>query len=63
MYIISPFGVIVKQNINRRYIFMSEERKEIIAELNKEIEEISNISVIRFILSIVRSYKKGGVSA
>lgn len=39
---------------------MVDERKQVIAELNKEIEEISNIAMIRFILNIIRSYKKGG---
>lgn len=39
---------------------MTDERKQIIEEINKEIEEINNISVIRFILGVVRSYKKGG---
>lgn len=37
-----------------------DERKEVIAELLKEIEDIHNIAKIRFILGIVRSYKKGG---
>lgn len=39
---------------------MVEEKKQIIEELVKEVEEISNIAMIRFILLIVRSYKKGG---
>ena len=38
-----------------------DERKEVIAELFKEIEGIHNIAKIRFILNIVRNYKKGGV--
>lgn len=42
---------------------MADERKQIIEELNKEIEEISNVAVIRFILNIIRSYKKGGAKA
>lgn len=40
---------------------MTDERKQIIDEIIKEIEEISNIAKIRFILNVVRSYKKGGV--
>lgn len=42
---------------------MADERKRVIEELAKEVEEIQNISTIRFILSIIRSYKKGGASA
>lgn len=39
-----------------------DERKETIAELLKEIEGIQNIAKIRFISSVVKSYKeKGGV--
>ena len=38
-----------------------DERKEAIEELLKEIEGVHNIAKIRFILSIVRNYKKGGV--
>ena len=38
-----------------------DERKETIAELLKEIEGIHNIAKIRFILNIVKNYKKGGV--
>lgn len=37
---------------------MSEERKEVIAELVKEVEGISNIAVIRFILNVVKSFKE-----
>lgn len=43
---------------------MSEERKEVIAELVKEVEGINNIAVIRFILNVVKSFmenKKWGV--
>lgn len=40
---------------------MSDERKKVIAELLEEIEGIHNIAKIRFILKIVKSYKKGGV--
>lgn len=36
---------------------MPDERKQVIEEINKEIEGISNIAKIRFILDIVRSYK------
>lgn len=42
---------------------MNDEKKQIIDELVKEVEGIGNISMIRFILSVVRSYKKGGVKA
>ena len=38
-----------------------DEREEAIAELLKEIEGIHNIAKIRFILSIVKNYKKGGI--
>lgn len=37
---------------------MSEEKKRIIDELVKEIEEINNIAIIRFILNTVKSFKK-----
>lgn len=37
---------------------MNDERKEIIAELNKEIESINNIAIIRFILYTVQAFKK-----
>ena len=37
-----------------------DEKKQVIQELVKEVETINNIAKIRFILSIVRSYKKGG---
>lgn len=37
---------------------MADERKQVIEEIVKEIEDISNIARIRFILSVVRSYKK-----
>lgn len=40
---------------------MTDERKQIIDEIIKEIEGISNIAKIRFILYVVRSYKSGGV--
>lgn len=39
---------------------MSEERKAVITELVKEIEGINNIAVIRFILNVVKSFKKSG---
>lgn len=41
---------------------MTDERKKIIEELINEVEEIKSIDKIRFILSIIRSYKKGGAS-
>lgn len=41
---------------------MGDERTKVISEINKEIEEISNVVVIRLILSVVRSYKKGGAA-
>ena len=37
---------------------VSDERKEIIAELNKEVGSIRNISIMRFILNVVKSFKK-----
>lgn len=37
---------------------MSDERKQVIEEIVKEIEGISNIAMIHFILGVVRSYKK-----
>lgn len=37
---------------------MSEEKKQIIDELVKEVEEISNIAIIRFILGVAKSFKK-----
>lgn len=46
-----------------RSTHIPDERKETIAELLKEIEGIHNIAKIRFILSIVKNYKKGGVVA
>lgn len=41
---------------------MADEKKKIIEELVKEVEGIGNISMIRFILSVIRSYKKGGAA-
>lgn len=41
---------------------MIDERKCIIDEITKEIEEIRSIAMIRFILNITRSYKKGGTA-
>ena len=40
---------------------MSDERKEVIEELIKEVEGIQNIAKIRFILSIIKKYKKGSI--
>lgn len=37
---------------------MADEKKQIIEELVKEVEEINNIAIIRFILNIVQSFKK-----
>ena len=37
---------------------MADEKKQIIEELVKEVEEINNIAIIRFILDIVKSFKK-----
>lgn len=37
---------------------VSDERKEIIAELNKEVGSIRNIAIMRFILNVVKSFKK-----
>lgn len=37
---------------------MADERKEVIAELVKEVEEINNIAIIRFILWTVQAFKK-----
>lgn len=37
---------------------MSDERKEVIAELNKEIGGIRNIAMVRFILNVVKSFKR-----
>lgn len=37
---------------------VSDERKEIIAELNKEVGSIRNISIMRLILNVVKSFKK-----
>ncbi|MDE7177056.1 MAG: sporulation initiation factor Spo0A C-terminal domain-containing protein [Lachnospiraceae bacterium] len=39
-----------------------DERKQVIEEIVEEIEGISNIAMIRFILSVVRSYKKSILS-
>ncbi len=36
---------------------MSKEREQIIADIVKELESINNISVVRFILNIVKSFK------
>ena len=37
---------------------MSDERKEVIAELNREIESINNVAVIRYILYVVQAFKR-----
>lgn len=37
---------------------VSDERKDIIAELNKEVGSIRNIAIMRFILNVVKSFKK-----
>ena len=37
---------------------MADEKKKIIEELVKEVEEINNIAIIRFILNTVKSFKK-----
>lgn len=37
---------------------VSDERKEIITELNKEVGSIRNIAIMRFILNVVKSFKK-----
>ena len=36
---------------------MADEKKQIIEELVKEVEEINNIAIIRFILNTVKSFK------
>lgn len=36
------------------------ERKQVIEEINKEIEGIGNIAKIRFILDVIKSYKEKG---
>lgn len=36
---------------------MTDERKEVISQLMKEVEGINNIAKIRFILSVVQAYK------
>lgn len=41
---------------------MSDERKQVIDEIKKEVDEIKNIAVIRFILGVIKSYKKGGAA-
>lgn len=41
---------------------MSDERKQVIEEINKEIEGISNIAKIRFLLDVIKSYKEKGVT-
>ncbi len=37
---------------------MESERKEVIEELSREIEEITNIAVIRYILYVVQAFKR-----
>ena len=37
---------------------MADKKKQIIEEIVKEVEEINNIAIIRFILNIVKSFKK-----
>ncbi len=37
---------------------MADKKKQIIEEIVKEVEEINNIAIIRFILNIVQSFKK-----
>lgn len=37
---------------------MKDERKEVISELNKEIEKITNVATIRYILYVVQAYKR-----
>ena len=37
---------------------MSSRIEQIIEEIVKEVEEINNIAIIRFILNIVQSFKK-----
>ena len=39
---------------------MSEERKQVIADIVKELESINNISVVRFILNVIKAFKKDG---
>ena len=39
---------------------ISDERKQVIEEIEKEIQGINNITMIRFILGVVRSYKRNG---
>lgn len=39
---------------------MSEEREQIIADIVKELESINNISVVRFILNVIKAFKKDG---
>ncbi|MBD5495439.1 MAG: hypothetical protein HDR12_14030 [Lachnospiraceae bacterium] len=41
---------------------VSDERKQVIEEINKEIEGISNIAKISFILDVIKSYKEKGVT-
>lgn len=35
-----------------------DEQKELIAEINKEVASVRNIEVIRFILNVIKSFKK-----
>lgn len=37
---------------------MNEERKQIVDEITREVEGISNIAVMRFILNVIKSFKK-----
>lgn len=39
---------------------MTDERKKLIGEIVKELEEMTNTARLRFILSVIRAYKKGG---
>lgn len=39
---------------------MSEERKQVIADIVKELESINNISVVHFILNVIKAFKKDG---
>ena len=39
---------------------MSEERKQVISDIVKELESINNISVVRFILNVIKAFKKDG---
>lgn len=37
---------------------MKNERKEVIEALNREIEEVTDIAVIRFILNVTHAFKR-----